>query len=143
MKSYLDSRGITVFDAIFVTVVTVIVAAIAVPALLTSRELLHERSAVAAMRAVHGAQIDYRATTGGNTTFALLEHPDIEKNNYKLTQSVSKDATGYCAKASPLSGETKYFGVDQKGVVYWSSADSEITCSEGRLTLGGGAAPQY
>src|SRR5688500_18823198 len=140
MKNFIERYGFSNFDLLFVAVVTVIAAAIAVPALLSSRKATDEISAVAALRAIQAAQINHRA---GNKTFTVFDQPVVENNNYRTAQSVNLDSTAYCAAASPLSGGTKYFGIDQKGVVYRASAADEITCSEGLLTIGGGAAPQH
>jgi type II secretory pathway pseudopilin PulG len=154
-RDFNKPSGISLFDWLFVAIVIAIAATISIPTLLSSRKTMHQKSAIAAVRAIHGAQSAYYTANGRKnyTGFDQLSAAGlldkafsgsaVVKNDYTIAQSVTANGDGYCARASPHSGETKYFGINQKGVLYQSDTAEEISCSEGLLTIGGGAVPQY
>jgi type II secretory pathway pseudopilin PulG len=157
MRTFIKRSGFSFFDVSFVVIVTAIIGAIAVPTLLSSRRTANETAAVGTLRTIQTAQVNYRLKMGGGTAFANFDQlraagfldgaftgESVVKNNYTIAQSVSENGVAYCAKASPsaASGGTKYFGINQKGVVYQSAAADEIICLAGILTISGGAAPQ-
>lgn len=155
MKNFIERNGFSLFDLLFVVIVTAIVAAIAIPSLIASRQAEENRAAITALRSIQAAQFAYRSKLGGNTVFATFdalraaglltgESPTgagMVKNGFHINGSLNADATAFCVKAAPVlsSGETKYFGIDQKGILYQAASASGIECADGILTTGGGA----
>lgn len=149
-------KRFSLFDIMFVAVVTVIVAAISIPALLASRHSSKEAAAVADLRAIHAAQVLYRKNSGANTRFATFDQLRANgllpgdafdggvKNGYVFEISLGAGAENYCGKAAPVARNgARSFGVDRKGVVYQAASPADIECAAGVLTTTGKATPVY
>ena len=158
MKIYSNKKVFSLSDLLFVVIVTGIVAAISIPTLLSSRTTTSEAAAVATLRMIQAVQSVYRSKSGGSEAFAtfnqlrasgLLDETftgaSIVKNNYVIDESVNAAGSAYCAKASPVSSSSgaKYFGINEKGVVYQAASKTEIDCTAGVLTTGSTASPVY
>ena len=72
-----DQKGFTLLELMIVVALIMIIAAIAIPCLTTSKISANEASAVASIRAINTAEISYAATYGGYaSSLANLGGPD-------------------------------------------------------------------
>ena len=121
-------KGFTLIELLIVIAVIAILAAIAIPNLLSSRKAANESSAIASMRTLVSAQETYRSRQNPPTYAANLGalgsliDPVLAngaKSGYAFT-AVAADTNTYsytCAPSTPGSSGDRYFFVDQTGVI--------------------------
>jgi type IV pilus assembly protein PilA len=61
-----NRRGFSLLELLIVVAIILIIATIAIPSLLRSRQAAQESSAVAQIRTINTAQVTYLSTAGGN-----------------------------------------------------------------------------
>jgi prepilin-type N-terminal cleavage/methylation domain-containing protein len=131
MKS---NRGFSLLELLIVVAIILIIATIAIPSLLRSRQAAQESAAVSQIRTINTAEVTYLSSAAGNygkipdlITAGLLDN--------RFTGSVSGysffvDASGteYTASATPTSTNAGRFG-------YWSSPDAVVRYQSATSTV--------
>ncbi len=120
--------GFTIIELAIVIAVIAIILAMVVPALMSSRKHANETAAIANLRTVSQAQLQYRTQYG---SYAELEElsdvslvdsgfSDAERQGYRFVSSGSQGSTTWAMLAEPVdpgvSGD-RYFFIDESGVI--------------------------
>ena len=120
------NKGFSLLELLIVVAIILIIATIAIPSLLKSRQAANESAAVATLKTLNTVQITY-SSTGGN--FGTL--PDLirerlldesfmsAKSGYRYTVTVS--GLDYTAEAVPLTNSGRY--------AYYSTPDGVVRYS--------------
>src|SRR2546423_10655458 len=122
MKS---NRGFSLLELLIVVAIILIIATIAIPSLLRSRQSAQESSAVAQIRTINTAEITYLSSNQGSyggipelITQGLLDtrfSGSVSGYNFAITAS----STDYTASATPTSTNAGRFG-------YYSTPDAVV-----------------
>jgi prepilin-type N-terminal cleavage/methylation domain-containing protein len=133
MEGTKRSKGFSLIELLIVVAIILIIATIAIPSFLRSRQRANESAAVANLRSVSNAQATYSITNGGRyTTLATLVSQQIldprfstgAANGYNFT--VVASAFDYTVDATPVTpndGRYGYYLVPD-GVVRYSTVAS-------------------
>jgi len=122
MKS---NRGFSLLELLIVVAIILIIATIAIPSLLRSRQAAQESAAVSQIRTINTAEVTYLSSAAGNygdipnlITAGLLDSRftgSVSGYNFSVTAST----TEYTAEAVPTSTNAGRFG-------YWSTPDAVV-----------------
>jgi prepilin-type N-terminal cleavage/methylation domain-containing protein len=135
------SRGFSLLELLIVVAIILIIATIAIPSLLRSRQAANESSAVANIRTVNTAQVTYMSSHQGEyaDTMTILIADGMIDERFDLGQTVSgyaytivddspsTDSTSYVVTAtavSPNTGRFHYYSGPDAVVRYSGGADS-------------------
>jgi prepilin-type N-terminal cleavage/methylation domain-containing protein len=126
------NRGFSLLELLIVVAIILIIATIAIPSLLRSRQAANESAAVANIRTINTAQVTYLSSAGGNygnitnlVAAGLLDSRfSGTVSGYNFTVAVSgADYTANAVPASSNTGRYGYYSVPD-AVVRYSTASS-------------------
>jgi type IV pilus assembly protein PilA len=120
--------GFSLLELLIVVAIILIIATIAIPSLLRSRQAANESAAVGNLRTINTAQVTYLSTAGGNygdvTALVSAGLLDTRFNSTVSGYAFTITASGgdYTADAVPTSANTGRFG-------YYSTPDGVVRYS--------------
>lgn len=123
-----NNKGFSLLELLIVVAIILIIATIAIPSLLRSRQAANESAAVANLRTINTAQVTYLSSSGGNygeiqdlIDAGLLDGTFTGvKAGYNFT--VTASGSDYTAEATPASTNTGRYG-------YYSTPDAVVRYS--------------
>jgi prepilin-type N-terminal cleavage/methylation domain-containing protein len=124
-----DNKGFSLLELLIVVAIILIIATIAIPSLLRSRQAANESAAVASVRTVTTAEITYLSSSGGSYgSITQLVGAGLLDSGFNGTKSgynygISTTGTDYTITANPAStnnGRYGYYSVPD-GVVRYST----------------------
>ena len=120
-----NNRGFSLLELLIVVAIILIIATIAIPSLLRSRQAAQEASAVAQLRTVNTAEITYLSSNQGSygdipslITAGLLDGR-FATSVSGYTFAVTASGSNYTAVATPTSTNAGRFG-------YYSTPDAVV-----------------
>jgi type IV pilus assembly protein PilA len=132
-----NSKGFSLLELLIVVAIILIIATIAIPSLLRSRQAANESAAVANLRTINTAQVTYLSSSGGAygaitnlVTAGLLDSRFSGASVSGYAYAVAVATGDYTATATPSatnSGRYGYYSTPD-GVVRYQTATS-TNCS--------------
>jgi type IV pilus assembly protein PilA len=125
-------EGFSLLELLIVVAIILIIATIAIPSLLRSRQAANESAAVAQVRTITTAQVTYLSSSGGSYgTVSQLVSAGLLDSGFNATKggydySVTTSGTDYTVFASPASSNNGRYGYysTPDGVVRYSTVTS-------------------
>jgi prepilin-type N-terminal cleavage/methylation domain-containing protein len=124
-----NSKGFSLLELLIVVAIILIIATIAIPSLLRSRQAANESAAVANLRTVNTAEVTYLSSSGGTYgTLADLIGTRLLDDTFTGTKagylynitldSTFQDYTATANPASPNTGRWGYYSIPDAVVRY-------------------------
>ena len=123
-----SNSGFSLLELLIVVAIILIIATIAIPSLLRSRQAANESAAVANLRTINTAQVTYLSSAGGNYgSITNLVSGGLLDSRFSGTVSgydftVTTSGPDYTATATPASSNTGRYG-------YYSTPDGVVRYS--------------
>jgi prepilin-type N-terminal cleavage/methylation domain-containing protein len=139
-----NSKGFSLLELLIVVAIILIIATIAIPSLLRSRQAANESAAVANLRTVNTAQVTYLSSYGSTFgTLANLIGAKLLDDTFtgtkagylyaiELDPTTFQDYTASATPASPNTGRYGYYSVPDAVVRYSSVSGLAPAGQEGR-----------
>jgi prepilin-type N-terminal cleavage/methylation domain-containing protein len=131
-----NNRGFSLLELLIVVAIILIIATIAIPSLLRSRQAANESAAVSDLRTINTAEVTYLSSAGGNygsvpelITAGLLDTrfaTTLSGYNFAVTAS-SSDYTATAIPTSANSGRYAYYSLPD-AVIRYSSTNDPAKC---------------
>jgi prepilin-type N-terminal cleavage/methylation domain-containing protein len=136
-------KGFSLLELLIVVAIILIIATIAIPSLLRSRQAANESSAVAELRTINTAQITYLSSSGGNFgSIAQLQSAGLLDSRFSGTMSgynfnIITTGVDYTATADPASTSTGRYGYysTPDAVIRWSMTATEAPTGQTGLPV--------
>lgn len=126
--------GFSLIELLIVVAIIGIVAAIAVPHFLNSRQAAHNASAFNSLRLIHTAEITYRMRNPQYGDLAALRATNAltdpliasgARSNYTfVVNPATLSANFYEVSAAPSVAPWKYYYMDVSGVIRWETGSA-------------------
>ena len=124
-----NNKGFSLLELLIVVAIILIIATIAIPSLLRSRQAANESAAVANLRTINTAEVTYLSSSGGSygdlpalVSAGLLDSTFTSGVKAGYNFNVTASGSNYTATALPASSNTGRFG-------YYSSPDAVVRFS--------------
>jgi prepilin-type N-terminal cleavage/methylation domain-containing protein len=131
-----NSRGFSLLELLIVVAIILIIATIAIPSLLRSRQAANESASVANVRTVNTAEVTYLSSAGGNyggitdlITAGLIDSRftnPVSGYSFTITNTGS-DYTVYAYPTSTNTGRYGYYSLPD-AVVRYDKATGAANC---------------
>ena len=157
MRSHTSNKGFSLIEMIIVVAVIGVLAAIAIPNLLSSKRSANEASALSTMRVIYSGEYTFRATAGGGNYGDLAALNSLSFVDAKVGGATiagpGSPRTGFLYSAETVSGVgipafdakaqpalhtsasllfgtgSRSFYVNESGIIYFNTTDTAPTCS--------------
>ena len=126
-----NNKGFSLLELLIVVAIILIIATIAIPSLLRSRQAANESAAVANIRTINTAEVTYLSSSGGNygSMLAMISAKLLDDTftatkagyNYSVV-ATGADYTVTAFPASTNTGRYGYYSTPDAVVRYWTDA---------------------
>jgi type IV pilus assembly protein PilA len=135
-----NSKGFSLLELLIVVAIILIIATIAIPSLLRSRQAANEAAAVATLKTINTAQVVYSSTSGAYGTLSALVADKLlddglmsVKAGYRYTVTVGPgDYTAEAVPSSVNSGRLAYYSLSDAVIRYSTIATLAPAGESGR-----------